>query len=173
MTILEIIKHIEINENYQGINLTEFSFDADDFVSNDQIVNTFLKSKSFSYDSLPDCVKREPKKGYLRRAFYMEHIEINDFKKCNNEGLIKFLVDFLNEPNWGDDRINFERLLNKYFEIHNPYEKNDFYIISKDWFEEENKKLTEPENLIYIFYFLIISVDRKSKRLTLTEWTYD
>lgn len=64
MKTFETKRHIEINGNYQGINLTEFAISVDD-----QIVDTFVHSKQFSFDSLRNCLKSEPDKGYLRRAF--------------------------------------------------------------------------------------------------------
>ena len=173
MTTIDIKKHIEINEGYQGINLTEFAIEVDKLISNDQIVDTFIRLTKFSFDSLRDCVKAEPGKGYLRQAFDVNKIKITDFKKTDKQGVSKFLIDFLNEPDWGDDRNEFAKLLDRYFEIHNEFGDNEFYILSKDWFEKEDEKLIDPESWVYLYYFLIISVDRKSNLLNLIEWTYD
>ncbi len=173
MTTITTNRHIEINEGYQGINLTEFAIGVDELISNDQIVDSFIRSKQFSFDSLRDCVKAEPDKGYLRQAFDVGKIEITDFKKTDKEGVLKFLFDFINEPDWGDDRNEFAKLLDRYFEIHNEFGDNEFYILSKDWFDKEDERVVEPESWVYTYYFLIISVDRKSNLLTLTEWTYD
>jgi len=173
MTSIDTKRHIEINEGYQGINLTEFAIGVEELISNDQIVDTFIRSKQFSFDSLRDCVKAEPDKGYLRQAFDTEKIKIIDFKKTDKQGVSKFLVDFINEPDWGDDRNEFAKLLDRYFEIHNQFGNNDFYIISKDWFEKGDERVIEPEGWVYSYYFLIISVDRNSNILTSTEWTYD
>jgi hypothetical protein len=173
MTIFDTKRHIEISEGYQVINLTEFAIGVDEQISNDQIINTFICSKNYSFDSLRDCVKAEPDKGYLRQAFDIDKIKITDFKKTDKQGVSKFLIDFLNEPDWGDDRNQFAKLLDRYFEIHNEFGDNEFYILSKDWFGKEDERVVEPESWIYNYYFLIISIDRKSNLLTLTEWTYD
>ena len=173
MITFETKRHIEINENYQGINLTEFSFNTDTSIDNDQIVNTFIRSSAFTYDSLRDCIKKEPDKGYLRRTFNFDKVKISDFNKYDKKETLKFLIDFLNESDWGEDRIEFSNLLDKYFEIHEQLISNEFYIISKDWFDKSDKRLIELENWCYIYYFLIISIDRHSNLLTLTEWTYD
>lgn len=173
MTTFELKRHIEIDESYQGINLTEFAFEAEELIANDQIVDTFIRSKHFSYDSLRNCVKAEPNKGYLRQAFDVDKIKITDFKKSDKQGVTKFLIDFINEPDWGGDRNEFAKLLERYFEIHNGFADNEFYILSKDWFNKEDERVVEPESWVYTYYFLIISVDRKSNLLTLTEWTYD
>ena len=173
MTTIETKRLIEINEGYQGINLTEFAIGVDKQISNDQIVDTFIRSKKFSFDSLPDFAKAEPDKGYLRQPFDVEKIKITDFKKTDKQGVLKFLIDFLHEPDWSDDRNEFAKLLDRYFEIHNEFGDNEFYILSKDWFNKEDERVIEPESWVYTYYFLIISVDRKSNLLTLTEWTYD
>ena len=162
-----------MDESYQGINLTEFAIGFDEQISNDQIVDTFIRSKPYSYDSLRDCVKAKPDKGYLRQAFNIEKIRVKDFKKTDKQGVSKFLTDFLNEPDWGDDRNEFDKLLDRYLEIHNEFGDSEFYILSKDWFDKEDERVFQPENRVYTYYFLIISIDRKSKSLTLTEWTYD
>lgn len=87
MVTFETKRHIEINESYQGINLTEFAIGVDDQIDNDQIVDSFIRSKQFSLDSLRDCIKAEPDKGYLRRAFDVDKIKITDFKKQTKMGL--------------------------------------------------------------------------------------
>ena len=173
MTTIETKKHIEINEGYQSINLTEFTIVVAEQISNDQIINTLIRSKQFLFDSLRDCVKVEPNKGYLRQAFDIDKIKITDFKKTDKQGVSKFLFDFINEPDWGDDRNEFAKLLDSYFEIYNQFEDNEFYILSKDWFHKEDERVIEPESWVYTYYFFIISVDRKSNLLILTEWTYD
>lgn len=173
MTTFETKQHIEINESYQGISLTEFAFLVDKQIENDQIVDTFIRSSHFAIDSLRDCVKKEPDKGNLRRAFDVDKLKISDFKKYTKDETVKFLNDFLNEPDWGDDRKEFERLLDKYYEIHNHFGDNDFYIISKDWFGKNDERVIEPESWVYSYYFLIFSVDRNSNLITFTEWTYD
>lgn len=173
MITIDTIRHIEINEGYQGINLTEFAIGVDELISNDQIVDTFIRSKKISFDSLRDCDKAELDKGYLKQAFDVYKIKITDFKKTDKLGASKFLVDFLNEPDWGDDRNEFAKLLDRYFEIHNKFGDNEFYILSKDWFNKEDERVIEPESWVYTYYLLFISVDRKSNLLTLTEWTYD
>lgn len=173
MTTFETKRHIEIDESYQGINLTEFLIGLGEQMDNDNIVDTFIRSKQFSFGSLRDCVKAEPEKGYLRQALDIDKIKITDFKKTDKQGVSKFLSDFINEPDWGDDRNEFAKLLDRYFEIHNEFGDNEFYILSKDWFSKEDENVIEQESWVYSYYFLIISVDRISDLLTLIEWTYD
>ncbi len=173
MTAFETKRHIEIDERYQGINLTEFVFSFDKQIENDQIVDIFIRSKHFTYDCLRDCIKVDPDGGYLGQAFNIENVKISDFKKSKKEGVIKFLIDFINEPNWGDDRNDFAKILDKFFEIFKTLNESVFYIISKDWFDKDDEKFIGPGSWVYTYYFLIISVDRNANLLTLSEWTYD
>ena len=173
MTTFQINKHIEIDEGFQGCNLTEFSIAAENTITDEQLVDTFIHSKHFTYDSLRDSIKREPNKGYLGQAFNIEKVGIHDFKKCDKTTTTKFLIDFLNEPNWGSDRDDFEKLLDKYFRFHELFKDREFYILSKNWFDIKDEKLLEPQSWCYTYYFIIIYLDRVVKQLTLTEWTYD
>lgn len=174
MTTFEIKKHIEIAEGYQGFNLTEFFFTTDINDTTDQIVETFIRSTHFTFDSLRDVVKNDTEnKGYLRQAFVIDEINIEDFKKFDKSETKKFLIDFLNEPDWGEDRNEFAKLLDKYLEIHNQLPDANFYVINKDWFDKDSKKVLEPENWIYTFYFIIIYIENNLQTLIVTEWTYD
>jgi len=185
MTTFEIKRHIEFCENFQGINLNEFFINADHNTSNDQIVDAFIRSRSFVYDCLWDSMKKETKEhcheqtGFLRRAFDFNKVKITDFKKCSKEETVNFLFAFLNKSDWGDDKSTFSNILDKYLEIHERFLSDDFYIISQDWFDKGNwsergdERLFTPECLIYSYYFLIISIDRNSGSLAITEWVYD
>lgn len=170
MVTFTIKRHIEIDENYQGINLTEFSIKADDGMNNDQIADTFIQSTHYSVESLRDIIKDNGENiPYLRRAFNIDKINIADLKKLSQEKITKYLLDYINEPDWGEDRNEFAKLLDKYFEIHNELEDNFFYLISKDWFNKGDERVIEPENSVYIYYFLIVYLDKNSKILILTE----
>jgi hypothetical protein len=172
-TTFEIRKHSEVDEGYQGFNLTEFLFTAEINLTTDLILDTFLRSTHFSFDSLRDVIKKDTKQGFLRQAFVIDEIHISDFRKLNKSGTRKFLIDFLNEPDWGEGRNEFAKLLDKYLEVHDQLSEETFYVINKDWFSKDSKKVLEPENWVYTFYFLIIYVDMNSQRLIVTEWTYD
>ena len=166
-------KHIEVDEDFQGINLTEFTFVVDEKLDSDQIVDTFLRSDQYSFESLRNCVKSEPDKPYLKRAFNIDGLQLTHFKKTNKEGITKFLVDFTNKTDWGEDKGDFTKLVDKYSELINAYAESDYYLISKDWFSQDDEILNDPENWIYAYYFLIINVDRNSNLLAFSEWTYD
>ncbi|MEO9258264.1 MAG: hypothetical protein ABI207_07775 [Crocinitomicaceae bacterium] len=174
MTTFEIKQHIEIDEDYQGISLTEFSIMTDKQTENKDIIESFIHSTSFTVDSLREVVKIDTEnKPYLQCSFDIDKINIDDFKRKSKDETVEFLYDFLNQPDWGDDKNEFLKLLDKYFEIHNKFGDIDFYIISKDWFNIDDQRLIKPESWVYSYYFLIISIDRNLNLLTLTEWTYE
>lgn len=173
MSTLLAKRHIEIIEAYQCINLTEFDIRVEEEIDNDKIVDTFIHLRQLSFDSLQHFVKTESKKGQLRTVFNFDEVKISDFKKTDKQGISKFLFTFINEPDWGDDRDAFAKLLDRYFEIYKEFSTDDFYILSKDWFVKNDERIIEVESWVYIYYFLIISIDRNAKLLILTEWIYD
>ena len=172
--IFSIVRHIEINEGDQGINLTEFSFMPIGEMGDDKLIKAFLDSDAYRIDSLRDLVKNNKENGaYLRRAFDMDKVKIPDFRKTGKGGVSEFLEAFLQEPDWRTDRDDFEQLLARYSEVNGQLEETDFYILSKDWFDKDDERLIEPESWVYVYYFLIISVDATKGLLTFMEWTYD
>lgn len=79
----------------------------------------------------------------------------------------------MNEPDWSEDKNEFAKLLNKYLEIHDQLPDANSYVISKDLFDKDSKKVLEPDNRVYTFYFLIIYIDKNLQTLLITEWTCD
>jgi len=118
------------------------------------------------------CYKKYDK-GYLRQAFDINSIKISDFIKTGKEETAEFLFDFLIESDRDYGRNEYSRLLDRYFGIHNEYRNNDFYILTKDWFDKDEERLIKTESYCYAYYFLIISADRISITLFAKEWIYD
>ena len=54
---------------------------------------------------------------------------MEDFIKVDKKELTKFLVNFLNEPDWGEDRDVFARLLDIFFDLIKNSTSKQFYII--------------------------------------------
>ena len=174
MTTFETKLHTEINENYQGINLTQFLISGANDEENEHIIETFIHSTSFKVDSLRDVIKNDTDtKPYLRSAFDLDKISIENFKKKSKEEISEFLCDLINQSDWENDRSDFAKLLDKYFEIYNEFGDCDFYITSKDWFDHNDESINEPERWIYSYYFIIISTDKDLNLLTISDWTYD
>ena len=141
-------------------------------MSNDQIADHFIREQQLSFNSLRNVEKTEENQSFAN-TFNIDRIGIRNFKKVDKKGILKFLYDFLDEDDWGNDKSDFANLLDKYSEIHNQFGDNVFYLFSKNWFAKEDKEVLKPESDIYIYYFLIITIERKSKLLTVIEWKYD
>jgi hypothetical protein len=171
MKIFDIKNHIEIGENYQGMNFTEFSFSKANF-SNESLLLEFIKSRSFTHESLQNVVKEDLDSKYLRQAFDSDLLEIKDFKILDKKSLEKYLIDYSKSEDWSDDKKDFEILLMKFFKILQDVKADSFYMIDKDWFKE-SEKLRDPENWIYTYYFLIFWIDNNLKTISVAEWSYD
>lgn len=172
MTSFEIKRQIEYIIRFQGLYMSEFKIVNCNQIENNQIISNFIKSKQFRFDSLNDYVNSEPIIRFSKKVFDFERIIINDFYKTDKNGVLKYLVDFLNKPDWGSDKIDFFKVLERYFDIHNNLNDGDFYILSKDMFDWDREKLINPFSGYLIYCFFIFSIDSLSSTLTMTEWTY-
>lgn len=174
MLTCEVKRHVEVYENFQGFKLTEFGYSITEDLPSEATAGLFIRSQYFKFDCLPDCVKNDQdNRDYLRQAFDTDRISINDFKRFDKSGALKFLIDFLNDPDWADDKKHFASLLDKYLTHFEQLQDADFFIISKEWFEQGDKRVLDTEYWIYNYYFLILYIDKDSNTLQLTEWSYD
>jgi len=173
MTKFQFIRQECKDQNHQGICLTEFSFLRSNDFSEEQMIDSFLHSPHFSFESLRGVVKRNPENPFLRQAFEPKEILIGDFKKYTKEQVVNFLAEFANEDDWGNDRDDFLIIKNQFLEILTPTQSESFYVINKDWFVESDFKIREPENSVFLYYFLVLWIDCKNSTLTISEWTHD
>jgi hypothetical protein len=101
-----LIRHLEIDEAFQGINLTEFHFLNDTPLPDRQLVDSFIHSKHFTSDCIRDIIKNNTEnQPFLRQAFENSIITSNDFKKLTKSEIITFFDDFGNQEDWGDTDI--------------------------------------------------------------------
>jgi len=175
MTTFELIRHLEIDEAFQGINLTEFHYSNENPLPNYQLLDSFIHSKHFTSDSLRDVVTNDTgNRSFLRQAFENLAINFNDFKELTKEEVIKLLTDFSLENDWGDtDLGDFMILKDNFIDLTKDVEAETFYLINKDWFDKTDNRVRQPEGEIFIYYFLILWIDKQKKTLTITEWTYN
>lgn len=172
----ELIKHNEIVEEYQGINLNEFQFSNGENLAEENIIEEFIHSNSFKEESLKEIEMNNPDNRdlYLRQAFEIENVSIQDFKKLNKENLVSFLNGFWSSEDWGVfDREDFEIIKVKFIELIRNNNSDSFFLLSKDWFNEGDIRIREPERWIYSYNFLIIWIDKVNNTLLVSEWTYD
>ena len=174
MTTFKIKSHLEINEKFQGVNITEFYYSNPYNLSNDEIINNFLHSDHIENDCVRDVVKNSSHKHeYLKGAFVLPEINVNDFKKCSKEEIMKFLSDILAEPDWREDIDDFKRIHDRFVRFLNDLNTNNYYSISKSWFDELNSIKLTPESWVYVYYFLILWIDNKIKILGFSEFDSD
>lgn len=99
------------NETYQGYNLTEFSIENNKEENTNRIIDSFIRSAFFTGEQNSEDYIH----GHLSQVFKINKVDIDNFRKLDKADTVKFLVDFLNNPSWEDDRIEFATLLDKYF----------------------------------------------------------
>lgn len=162
-----------IDSDYQGVCITEFTVLKADSLSKDEVVAQFIKSSAFSRDSLREVIKQNPDGGYLKGAFELDKISINDFRKFSKEQIAEYLKDLENED-WESDKIHFTIIKNKFLSALQTVKIDSFYVIDKNWFEQDNSKVRgEYEYWVYIYYFIILWIDSNNSTLTISVWTYD
>lgn len=162
-----------IDHNYQGICLTNFLVITTEDVSEEQLLEQFIHSTTFSYYSLREVIKQNPEQPYLRQAFDPSLLSIHDFTRGSKAQVVKFLLDFENEK-WGDDdKDDFIFIKNLFLIILDSVTADCFFIINKDWFAKGDAKVLEPYDWVYVYYFLIIWIEKGNRFLTISEWTYD
>ncbi len=139
----ELQKHQKIHEGFQQIKLMDFSFSLPSNMSNDI--------------DLLDIVKSLTEDLSIKRRLDIELLHADDFKKLTKGEISEFLVGFINEPDWGDDRNDFARLLDSYFPIHSQLHEAPFYVIDQKWFQKVDNRV-ENAYSVYIYCFLITMV---------------
>lgn len=163
-----------IDEDYQGVNISEFTFSNFENLSEAELVDAFIRSKSFTEESQREQIKNHTGDiPFLRQAFEIDFVKLRDFKTVDKNGVLQFLNDFAQEDNWGDtDGGDFIKLKNRFLNFLKIVQSNKFYIISKEWFDQNDERLRQEESWVYTYYFLIIWIEG-NKTLTVSEWTYD
>lgn len=172
MFTLNFQKTIDID--YQGVNISEFSYSNTENLSEDNLIDFFIHSKSFTEESRREIIKNDKEnRPFLRQAFEIDFLKLDDFKQTDKKGVIKFLNDYTEEDDWKSDKDDFIKIKDKFIESLKFVESDNFYLISKEWFDEKDQILREPESWIYAYYFLIIWLNTANGKLTVSEWTYD
>jgi hypothetical protein len=174
MTDFKIKSHLEINEQYQGANITEFYYSSSEHTSDDDIINDFLHSNHIENDCIRDYVRNSPNRnGFLKGAFTLVEISVKDFKKSSKDGVKKFLDDMLLEPDWHEDLEDFKKIHERFITFLNNLNSDNYYLISKSWFEDHVSKKLRQESWVYVYYILILWIDNKTRILGYSEFDSD
>ncbi|MGV3588355.1 MAG: hypothetical protein ACO1OF_15230 [Adhaeribacter sp.] len=178
--LLKKLKQEKFDADYQGATITIFSYEG-------QIdVIDFIDSEYFRLDCTRDDIKVKPlqqQDNYLKSAFNLEKLSIEDFKALTLFGLIAFFDKYGTEK-WGEsDRGDFIVVLNKLKNyLSHLGDSFTFFLISKEWFENQesrrnpenaDNKLKEPEFWIYGYYFIAIGISKAKKELIAIVMFYD
>jgi hypothetical protein len=168
------------DSDYQGATVNSFSV-KEEITASDEAIIGFVNSDYFKIDCVRDYIKqksRQERDLYLKPAFMLEEISIEDFKKLNLKQLYSYFDAYINGE-WGDDKQDFivvwSKLKKLLSELGGTY---TFYLLSKEWFEESNqngvdRKLREPEIFTYTYYFLLIGISTEEQKLVSIELFYD
>ena len=170
MRVFQLQNQHCIDHNFQGVCITNFSIIPTADVSEERLLDHFIHSTAFSYDSLREVIKQNPNKPFLRQAFDPSLLSTDDFKRSSKAEVINFLNDFENEDDWGE---SFTLNKNQFLIILDSVKTDCFFIINKDWFAKGDRKVLEPHDWVYSYYFLIILIDKENSFLIISEWTYD
>jgi hypothetical protein len=161
----------EIIMGNQGIEFYWFSIDnAPLRLSN--FMDEFLHSSMFKNE----CVSKREKEDanpifpYLGSAFN-DKLAISDFRLLTKEEILEFFSDYSKLDEWGEDKGDFLNLFNNFSNFLSREHCNDYFIISKEWFDSFHAILTASSK-IYNYYFLIIWINQ-IKELRVCVWNYD
>lgn len=71
------------------------------------------------------------------------------------------------------DNAIFSGLKDRFLESMKDVESDSFYLISKKWFDRNDKRVRQVEYDNFVYYFLIIWTEEINETLTVSEWTFD
>ncbi len=170
----------DVNIHCQGINLSEFTYSNEENISETELVDSFIHSTSYTEDSRRECIKNYIGEGsYLRQLFEIDLVKLNDFKTLDKKGIIQYLDNFDEMDNLGEKQAVhfckniFFRLKDQFLELSKATQFDNFYLISKKWFDRNDKRVRQVEYDCFDYYFLIIWADETNETLTVSEWTFD
>lgn len=111
---------------------------------------------------------------YLAGLFISDELVKDDFKFLPGSTIYYYLEGFSDsEEEWGDDKQSFKRLLQNFIEITSK-SIDGCYLINKEWFDWDSRKIRQPEYSIYDFYFIIVWVDKNiPSKVCISEWFAD
>ena len=137
-------------------------------------ITHLLNTNVLDYEIQPQQVRSSTNSNYLKGLFNPVPLTSDDFKFINANGVYHYLEGFSDsEEEWGIDKPLFKNLL-KEFKKSTENTLDGCFLISKDWFDKESKKVRSREFTLYDYYILIIWVDKNdTSKLYISEWYSD
>ena len=132
----------------------------------------------FDVETRPNFIKEQLtlNKGsdYLIGLFKSNELTKHDFKFLPHDAIYYYLDGYSDsEEDWGDNKQTFKSLL-EYFKNETLSIIDGCYLINKEWFSVESKKIRIREYSLYDFYFIIVWVDKNNDSLVhISEWFGD
>ena len=152
----------ETERGSQEIDVLEFTFSSENLShenpSEENVVDHLIHSKSFIDTRSGE--QAEIQTGdilFLNHVFEIDLLKVSDFKQTDKNGVIKFLDDYdfyTGEEGLKDteELRDFIDLKNGFNEVLNSVQSSNFFIISKEWFDEEDQRLQQDESWVYPYY---------------------
>lgn len=106
----------------------------------------------------------EHKSPILYGPVFPDKLEISDFRLLNASELIERIVNFINSPDWGDDRNAFITLFDKVRQEYNDmWKQNSIFFLNCDDLPEGKKQLEKEMN--FYDYFLLLIVPERDRNV--------
>ncbi|XZF14672.1 hypothetical protein ACTHGU_00900 [Chitinophagaceae bacterium MMS25-I14] len=165
---------------YHGLNFCRFSLDEFDVLPDDAaILDAFFMSAAFNQEFRSAIIKRAGNhEAFLRKAFNSEVLRSGHFKIVAGVDLQKYF-NIWTAPEyrlgeWGkEDRDAFLFMKNRVFDLLPLPDHAYFFFADKDWFDEKDPVINDPEHWVYGYYVLVFFLDREKRELTALEWYND
>ena len=170
MEPLKIVSQKEVNVNTLSFSINEYQIPK--IENEDTLINIFLNPLNFKHQDFHQIIReyKETEPAFLGHPFNLEKINVKDFKIFNKEQMLKFFKE--NVSPYPNNHEEIQSITNKFSEIVNGYDIENFYVISVDFFDKETNEIGECkceklfyDAIIYDVYFLIIWVDFKNMKL--------
>jgi hypothetical protein len=161
-----VLTRSEISTHYSRISHNEYICEGQG--SDEELLDAFLNPEHFKHEDFHAAARhsKDAKANFLGHALNLEQIHLSDFKKMDKQQLLQFFNKPITESiNPQTDREE-QRLSEKFISLLKAAETEEFYLISKDFFDLnldaeryfENYKLLY-DALIYEPYYLLLWFD--------------
>jgi hypothetical protein len=161
----------ELQNEYAVIKVRVWQY-SDSELPIDTLVQTFIRSHHFRTGGVGSFGVCQISDERTLGPFNLLNINAADFLKVDKAGVEKFLIDYFNDSNGGDERESFKEEMSKFPTLGEKFIANNSFILDRDWFDSTSNKLTDVID-IYVFFLIIIGVKPMENKIIVSEWFYD
>lgn len=180
MTNFRIIFRTESSGEYSGFSINEYIPNPCDDV--EQVISDFLTPTNFKHEDFHIIKRLEKYKddGFLGHALNLEKVKLDDFRKLGKLKTITLLDNEIPKKSEADTISSDRYVLEKIISIIQSTDADEFYFISRDFFDtnlkpfdyDDGKHKLLYDAIIYNPYILIIWFT-KDKILHVCEYSSD